>query len=79
MFRAALAGFRLSSRRGDFFLTGVDYSEEFLSEARSNAVKKKLTIVYQHREMRDLPWPAQFDGAFCFGNSFGYLDDEGIF
>ena len=27
--------------------------------------------------MRDLPWPARFDGAFCLGNSFGYLDDEG--
>jgi len=27
--------------------------------------------------MRDLPWPEAFDGAYCFGNSFGYLDDEG--
>lgn len=25
----------------------------------------------------DLPWPHRFDGAFCVGNSFGYLDDEG--
>ena len=27
--------------------------------------------------MRDLPWRERFDGAFCLGNSFGYLDDEG--
>jgi hypothetical protein len=27
--------------------------------------------------MRDLPWSERFDGAFCAGNSFGYLDDEG--
>ena len=27
--------------------------------------------------MRDLPWPQQFDGAFCVGNSFGYLNDDG--
>jgi hypothetical protein len=27
--------------------------------------------------MRDLLWRSRFDGAFCFGNSFGYLDDEG--
>ena len=27
--------------------------------------------------MRDLPWRGRFDGAFCVGNSFGYLDDEG--
>jgi SAM-dependent methyltransferase len=27
--------------------------------------------------MRNLPWAGRFDGAFCIGNSFGYLDDEG--
>jgi SAM-dependent methyltransferase len=27
--------------------------------------------------MRDLPWRGRFDGAFCAGNSFGYLDDDG--
>ena len=27
--------------------------------------------------MRDLPWPQRFDGVFCFGNSFAYLDDQG--
>ncbi len=27
--------------------------------------------------MRDLPWKGEFDGAFCFGNSFGYLDHNG--
>jgi len=28
-------------------------------------------------EMRDLPGGADFDGAYCFGNSFGYLDHAG--
>ena len=27
--------------------------------------------------MRDLPGPGIFDGAFCWGNSFGYLDNDG--
>jgi SAM-dependent methyltransferase len=27
--------------------------------------------------MRDLPWPETFDGAFCFGNSFAYLEEDG--
>src|SRR5215813_8107663 len=27
--------------------------------------------------MRTLPWTERFDGVFCMGNSFGYLDDEG--
>ena len=34
-------------------------------------------ITWEQRDMRDLPWPARFDGAFCVGNSFGYLDDTG--
>ena len=35
------------------------------------------TVMWEHRDMRDLPWPARFDGAFCLGDSFGYLDDNG--
>ena len=56
-------------------LTGVDVSREFLEHARScdNADQ----VNWEHREMRDLPWSGRFDGAFCVGNSFGYLDDEG--
>jgi hypothetical protein len=27
--------------------------------------------------MRDIEWQGEFDGAFCMGNSFGYLDDQG--
>ena len=56
-------------------VTGVDWSEQFLAHAR--ATDKAQQVTWERREMRDLPWPARFDGAFCFGNSFGYLDDEG--
>ena len=56
-------------------LTGVDWSHEFLAHARSSGAGRDVT--WERRDMRDLPWPARFDGAFCFGNSFGYLDDEG--
>ena len=35
------------------------------------------TVQWQQRDMRDLPWKDGFDAAFCVGNSFGYLDDEG--
>jgi SAM-dependent methyltransferase len=70
-------GGRLSlalAERG-YRLTGVDLSTEFLKHARSCDGSERVT--WEHRDMRDLPWPARFDGAFCFGNSFGYLDDEG--
>jgi SAM-dependent methyltransferase len=58
-----------------FRVTGVDSSREFRAHARSS--DKGRDVTWERRDMRDLPWPARFDGAFCFGNSFGYLDDEG--
>jgi SAM-dependent methyltransferase len=56
-------------------VTGVDLSGEFLDHAR--AADAKGRVAWERRDMRDLPWPSRFDGAFCAGNSFGYLDDEG--
>ena len=70
-------GGRLSlalAQRG-YRLTGVDWSQEFLDHARSSDAAHGVT--WERRDMRDLPWPGRFDGAFCMGNSFGYLDDEG--
>ena len=58
-------------------MTGVDISAEFLEAANAPAAVRSRTIAWEHREMRDLPWPEAFDGAYSFGNSFGYLDDEG--
>jgi 2-polyprenyl-3-methyl-5-hydroxy-6-metoxy-1,4-benzoquinol methylase len=70
-------GGRLSlalAQRG-YHLTGVDWSREFLHHARTCDAGHRVT--WEQRDMRDLPWPGLFDGAFCLGNSFGYLDDEG--
>ena len=70
-------GGRLSlalAERG-YRVTGVDWSTEFLDHARSCSSSHPVT--WERREMRDLPWRDRFDGAFCVGNSFGYLDDEG--
>lgn len=63
------------ARRG-FALTGLDIAVEFLEEAKQKSAEAGLNIDWHHREMRDLPWTAEFDGAFCFGNSFGYLNDD---
>lgn len=51
-------------------LTGVDLSAEFLAEAR----RSDLPIEWRLADMRDLPWESAFDAAYCWGNSFGYLD-----
>jgi SAM-dependent methyltransferase len=53
-------------------MTGLDQSEEFIAEARS----APHPIQWILGDMRELDFVAQFDGAYCFGNSFGYLDHE---
>ncbi|MDQ2973805.1 MAG: class I SAM-dependent methyltransferase [Acidobacteriota bacterium] len=63
------------AKRG-FAITGVDIASEFIDEAKQKSVEAELNVGWHQREMRDLPWTEEFDGAFCFGNSFGYLNDE---
>jgi SAM-dependent methyltransferase len=67
---------RALAARG-YTMTGVDLSPEFLDAARSSSTSQPGEIVWEQREMRDLPWPGRFDGAYCLGNSFAYLDDSG--
>jgi SAM-dependent methyltransferase len=55
-------------------VTGVDWSAESLAHARAGS---SGVLSWERRDMRDLPWPGRFDGAYCVGNSFGYLDDAG--
>jgi len=63
------------AKRG-FALTGIDIAREFIDEAQSSSLQAGVAIDWRNQDMRDLPWSGDFDGAFCFGNSFGYLDDE---
>jgi SAM-dependent methyltransferase len=50
---------------------GIDLSSEFLAAARKNAPD----LDWRTGDMRALELdPGTYDGAFCFGNSFGYLD-----
>ena len=58
-------------------VTGVDITLPFLDEAQRKATEQQLEIAWEHRDMRDLPWEEEFDGAFCFWGSFGYFDDNG--
>lgn len=58
-------------------VTGVDITQPFLDDARRKATERQLEIILAHRDMRDLPWREEFDGAFCAWGSFGYFDEEG--
>ena len=50
------------AQRG-YRVTGVDFSNECLEHARHAGDQVK--IAWEQRDMRDLPWPARFDAAFC--------------
>jgi SAM-dependent methyltransferase len=58
-------------------MTGVDQSAELLTAAESAAGRHSAVVSWARMDVRDLPWRQEFDGAFCFGNSFGYTDDAG--
>jgi SAM-dependent methyltransferase len=60
------------SNRG-YRMTGVDISEEFIQEARGVPGAAGKEVDWVLTDMRDIKWESQFDGAFCWGNSFGYL------
>ncbi len=64
------------ARRG-YRLSGVDLSEEFIREAQERSAAAGAEIEWILEDMRRLPWESEFDGAFCLGNSFGYLDHPG--
>src|SRR5262249_38980136 len=58
-------------------MTGIDSSREFLAAAREAAASAGADAAWIQADMRAIPRGASFDAAFCFGNSFGYLDEAG--
>lgn len=66
--------------RHGYQVTGVDLSLDALNRARESAAEAGSEIDWRNGDMRDvsrLDLPeAEYDGAYCMGNSFGYLDDE---
>ena len=72
------------AKRG-YRVTGVDISEEFIDEARSSVIRLGKdqppataggsdSVEFVLDDMRRIEGEAIYDGAFCFGNSFGFLD-----
>lgn len=63
-----------------FRVTGIDISQEMLSQSVLDARKAGLVdcglIRFESHDMRELAFDQQFDGAFCAGNSFGYFTPD---
>lgn len=69
----------------DYRVTGVDISEEFIAEARALIQKSQPRVTaggsdpsgrveFLLGDMRRIEGESIYDGAFCFGNSFGFLE-----
>lgn len=58
-------------------VTGIDISEPLIMQASQEAASRNLKMDFEVRDMRDLPWQSEFDGIYCFWESFGYFDDQG--
>jgi SAM-dependent methyltransferase len=63
----------LASRAYD--VTGVDLSSHAVSVAQNEARARGVRVSFLRGDMRDRRLDGPFDGAYCFGNSFGYLSD----
>jgi SAM-dependent methyltransferase len=68
----------LELARRDHRVTGVDLSREFVAEAREAARAAKLKAEFIEGDMRRLRFDRAFDFACCLGNSFGYLEFDGM-
>ena len=48
-----------------------------MEAGKKKGVEEGLQVVWVERDMRDLSWEGEFDFAVCWGNSFGYFEDDG--
>jgi len=59
------------ARRG-YRVTGIDLSTDALDVARQHS----STVEWVRSDMREIVSDSEFDAAYCFGNSFAYLDSS---
>ena len=65
------------AKRG-FKLTGIDISAEYVQKLTEQVKADKLPVQVIHGDVLTTQIGHTFDGAYCLGNSFGYVDYEGM-
>ena len=60
--------------RREYEVTGIDFSETLLAEARRAARKARARVAFVHADMRELSFAGTFDAAINMFTSFGYFD-----
>lgn len=61
-----------------FSLTGFDISTEFLQALNQQAAAEQLPVQIIQGNILTTEITGVFDGAYCLGNSFGYVDYDGM-
>jgi len=63
-------------------VTGIDISNEFIEEAQSLKTKipddSAARLEFMIGDMRSIEGEGIYDGAYCFGNSFGFMQFENM-
>ena len=65
------------AKRG-YQMTGIDLSAEFIQTLRQRVEAEKLSVEVIHGDVLTTRLATSFDGAYCLGNSFGYVDYAGM-
>ncbi len=65
------------AKRG-FKMTGLDISAEYIEKLNQRVEADQLPIKVIHGNILTTNINHTFDGAYCMGNSFGYVNHEGM-
>lgn len=57
-------------------MTGLDATELFLEQARSDAAAQGVKVEYLKGDMRSLPWTEDFDRVVNWFTAYGYFRDD---
>jgi SAM-dependent methyltransferase len=60
-----------------YHVFGIDIAGESIDEGKANADAAGVGVDLRQGDMRDLAELGTFDGVYCWGNSFGYLEEDG--
>ena len=60
-----------------YVAVGVDLAGESVEEGKLEAERRGVVVDLRQGDMRDLTELGTFAGAYCWGNSFGYLEEDG--
>lgn len=75
-FPTGLGRHSLSLASRGYHVTGIDLSSYAISSARREVAALGVQATFLVGDMRHPPPDGPYDGAFCFGNSFGYLSGD---